>query len=46
MGWNKCNKFLLKKNKGQGVLTPAQNKQLQFKGLFFAIKKTLFVGRI
>lgn len=39
MGWNKCNKFLLKKNKGQGVLTPAQNKQLQFKRTLFCNKK-------
>lgn len=44
MGWNKCNKFLLKKNKGQGVLLKINNYNL--KGLFFAIKKTLFVGRI
>lgn len=39
MGWNKCNKFLLKKNKGQGVLTPAQNKQLQFKRTLCCNKK-------
>lgn len=42
MGWNKCNKFLLKKNKGQGVLTPAQNKQLQFKRTLFCNKKKLY----
>lgn len=39
MGWNKCNKFLLKKNKGQEVLTSAQNKQLQFKRTLFCNKK-------